>query len=88
MRIKRIVEYTLRRVVCAVKEAGSSRSCAARDGSARWMSPRVAVLTGVEAPSATTSVRGWNEEDVLLLCVYSDRWRSDYVLVVIDIVHR
>ena len=52
------MEYTLRRVDCTAKEAGSSRSSAARDGSCRWMSPRVAVLTGVEAPCAPPPARG------------------------------
>ena len=71
------------------KEAGSSRSCIARDGSTWWINPRVAVLTGVETPhSATTSVRGWNEEDILLMCAYTGRWRSDLVLVLINLVHR
>ena len=37
------------------EEAGSSRSCTARDGSTRWINPRVAVLTGVEAPTAPPS---------------------------------
>ena len=39
-------------------EAGSSRSCAARDGSDLWMSPSVAVLTGVESPNAPPAARG------------------------------
>ena len=52
------MEYTLRRVVHTAKEAGSARSCAARDGSTRWINPRVAVLTGVEAPTAPPPARG------------------------------
>ena len=67
------------------KEAGPSRSCVARDGSTRWINPRVAVLTGVET---TTSARGWNEEDILLMCAYTGHWRSDLFLVVINRVHR
>ena len=70
------------------KEAGSSRSCIARDGSTRWINPRVAVLTGVETPTAPPPARGWNEEDILLLCAYTGRWRSDLVLVLINLVHR
>ena len=46
------MEYTLRRVVHTAKEAGSSRSCTAKDGSTWWINPRVAVLTGVDAPTA------------------------------------
>ena len=40
------------------KEAGSSRSCTAKDGSTRWINPRVAVLTGVDAPTAPPPARG------------------------------
>ena len=40
------------------KEAGSSRSCTARDGSTQWINPRVAVLTGVDAPTAPPPARG------------------------------
>ena len=38
--------------------AGSSRNCATRDGSCRWMSPSVAVLTGAEFPLAPPTTRG------------------------------
>ena len=57
-RIRRMVEYTRRRVVCVANEAGSSHSCVARDGSDLWMSPSVAVLTGVESPNAPPATRG------------------------------
>ena len=83
-RIRRIVENTLRCVVRTAIEAGSSHSCTAKDGSTRWIIPRVAVLTGVDA---TTSTWGWNEEDVLLVTVDTSRWRSDHILVFVYFVH-
>ena len=58
VRIRRIVLYTRSLVVLGARELGSSRSCAARDGSCRWMSPSVAVLTGAEVPFAPPTTRG------------------------------
>ena len=58
VRMRRMVEYTRKRVVCVANEAGSSRSCVASDGSDLWMSPSVAVLTGVESPNAPPATRG------------------------------
>ena len=45
-------------VACVIIDAGSSRSCAASDGSWRWISPSVAVLTGAEFPLAPPTARG------------------------------
>ena len=69
VRIKRIAGYTRRRVVCVANEAGSSRSCAARDVSDRWMSPGVAVLTGVEFPNAPPAARGGGMKKMSCCCV-------------------
>ena len=70
-RIRRIVAYTLWQVVCTTKlGAGSSRRSATRDGSCRWMSPRVAVLTGVEAPCAPPPARGGGMKKTSWCCVW------------------
>ena len=56
--MRRMVLYTLCLVACVIIDAGSSRSCAASDGSWRWISPSVAVLTGAEFPLAPPTARG------------------------------
>ena len=56
--MRRMVLYTLCLVACVIIDAGSSRSCAASDGSWRWISPSVAVLTGAEFPIAPPTARG------------------------------
>ena len=77
-----MVEYTRRRVVCVANEAGSSRSCVARDGSDLWMSPSVAMLTGVESPQcATSDARGWDEINVLLLGLYTNLWTGSILII-------
>ena len=48
----------LRRVSQTAKEPGSSRSCAASNGSTWCMNPSGAVLTGVDVPTAPPPVRG------------------------------
>ena len=56
--MRRMVLYTLCLVASVIIDAGSSRSCAASDGSWRWISPSVAVLTGAEFPLAPPTARG------------------------------
>ena len=71
------------------KEAGSSRSCTAKDRSTLWIIPRVAVLTGVDAPTAPPPARGGGmKKYILLLAVDTGRWRSDLILVLVYLVHR
>ena len=41
---------------------------------------------GRDPQRAANNARGWDEEDVLLLRVYSDRWRSGYILVLVQLV--
>ena len=81
VRIRCIVEYTFRRGARTAKEAGSSRSCTARYGSTLWINPRVAVLTGVDTPTAPPPARGGGDEEyILLLAVDTGRWRSDLIV--------
>ena len=55
---RRMVDNTLRRVSQTAREAGSSWSCVASNGSTEWNNPRGAVLTGVDVPTAPPPARG------------------------------
>ena len=52
VRTRRMVDRTLRHVSRTAKEPGSSRSCAASNGSTWCINPSGAVLTGVDVPTA------------------------------------
>ena len=58
VRTRRMVDKTLRRVSRTAREAGSSWSCVASNGSTEWNNPRGAVLTGVDVPTMPSPARG------------------------------